>query len=74
MPQDSMGARVRSRRLALGKSQERLARDAQVSLPTIQRTEADRQVPKVALLRRIADALDLPLADLFVEPKREPAA
>ena len=59
-----IGEQVRERRRDLGLSQERLARNADVSLPTISRLERGSGVPKVALLRRIARALGVSLSSL----------
>jgi transcriptional regulator with XRE-family HTH domain len=63
------GKRVRVLRMAKGWSQERLALEAGIS-PTymgeIERGECNVSIFNIA---RIADALSVPIADLFINPR-----
>ena len=67
-----IGERVRQHRQERGLTQQALAVAAGCSTPTIERLEAGR-VPKLAILSRVADALDVPLAVLVATPDRERA-
>jgi transcriptional regulator with XRE-family HTH domain len=57
-----LGEAIRSRRLALGLSQEELARRADVSTRTIARLEALQTTPQRATLNRIAAALEVDMS------------
>lgn len=63
-PTLTTGQRIRKYRAAAGLTQEALAHAAKVSLPTVNRLEADRHSARVDTLGRIAAALDVPLAAL----------
>lgn len=67
-----LGARVRRHRLALGLSQEALARRAGLSQPHVQMIEAGkRRHPQFRTVERLADALGLPVESLTESPKRK---
>ncbi|WP_329336026.1 helix-turn-helix domain-containing protein [Streptomyces sp. NBC_01352] len=59
-----IGDRIRAARLHANLTQERLAELAEMDRQTINRIEQGHQSPIVDNLIRIADALDVPLADL----------
>jgi len=60
----ALGARVRSTRAARGMTRRMLARDSAVSERYLAKLEGGAGNLSIALLRRIAAAMDLPLADL----------
>jgi transcriptional regulator with XRE-family HTH domain len=60
----TLGARIRDRRLHRNLTQEQLAERAGVDRSTIQRIERGLNDPRHSHLLRIANALDVPLADL----------
>lgn len=64
MAEPNVGQRVRHRREELGLSRETVAAQAGISSSTVARLELQGAVPKLAILRRIAVVIDLPLADL----------
>ncbi|SDJ07196.1 Helix-turn-helix domain-containing protein [Frankineae bacterium MT45] len=61
----TIGQKVRSRREALDISRERLAARAEMSVSTVIRLERDDQVPNVRYLARLAEILDMPVAELL---------
>lgn len=72
----TIGQKLREARRDADLTQEALAYKAGVSLPTVQRIEADRQgSSRVATLAAIADALNLPVTALLepVEPNEASA-
>lgn len=60
-----IGERIRTRRQENGQTQEGLARDAGVSNGTIIRIETGRNSPTLDTLKKIADALDVPMGELL---------
>jgi transcriptional regulator with XRE-family HTH domain len=63
--------RVREWRQQRGLSLRALAKEAGVSFTTVYRIEAGTISPTVAMLERLASALDVRVVDFFpVEPKR----
>lgn len=56
---------VRAARVARQWSQERLAREVGVSRETIRQIEAGRTDPRMGTARALADALGLPIDELF---------
>jgi transcriptional regulator with XRE-family HTH domain len=60
----TLGTRIRTRRLHKGLTQEQLAERAGIDRSTIQRIEGGLNDPRHSHLLRIANALDIPLADL----------
>jgi len=62
------GQRIREARKAADLTQEALAHRASVSLPTVQRLEADRNGARVSTLTALAAALGVPLSDLLSNP------
>ncbi|MFF5416276.1 helix-turn-helix domain-containing protein [Streptomyces misionensis] len=60
----AVGARIRAVRLHTNLTQERLAEAAGMDRQAINRIEQGRASPLLDNLIRIADALDVPLADL----------
>lgn len=69
----SLGKRVRTLRIAHGLSQERLARDADVSHSTVWNVEAGRKMPDIATALAMARALGVTLNDLVLEEEGESA-
>jgi XRE family transcriptional regulator, regulator of sulfur utilization len=61
----STGGKVRKLRKERGLYQHELAARARVSTQTVRNLEKGRHVPETATLAKIADALDVPLADLL---------
>lgn len=59
-----LGARLRRRRLDLGRTLAWLAEKAEVSIPYVANLERGRGNPTIDVLRRIAAALDVPLGTL----------
>lgn len=64
--------RVRELRVARGRgwTQERLAREARVSVGTISRLETGSRNPSPLVAYRIARALDVDVDELFPEPEK----
>lgn len=60
---------VRRIRVAQGLSQEKLAADAEVDRSYVGRLERRLENPTIGLLEKLATALSVKLAELFVEPK-----
>lgn len=60
---------LRRIRVAAGASQERLAADAAIDRAYLGGLERQVENPTVDLLDRLADALEVSVADLFIEPK-----
>jgi transcriptional regulator with XRE-family HTH domain len=61
-----VGQNVRRLRLAKGITQERLAFASELDLTYIGGIERGRRNPSLLVMARIADSLDVPLADLIV--------
>ena len=59
------GAYIRTRRMALGLSQPALAREARVTAAMISRLESGQRRGRPPLLRDLADALQVPQAELL---------
>jgi transcriptional regulator with XRE-family HTH domain len=62
------GARIRHARLAKGMRQQALADLAGCSKSMLSKIEADRVIPSLPTLHRIAHALEIDLANLFASP------
>jgi transcriptional regulator with XRE-family HTH domain len=60
----TLGARIQAQRLHKNLTQEKLAERAGVDRSTVQRIEGGYTDPKFSHLLRIAEALDMPLAQL----------
>lgn len=60
---------IRRARVAKNLAQEALAVDAEIDRTYVSRLERGRENPTVAVLERIAAALDVPIAAFFDEPK-----
>jgi hypothetical protein len=61
----ALGARIRTLRLAAGRSAAEVARAAGLAAPNYARLEAGRHEPRTRTLVRVAAALNVPLALLF---------
>jgi transcriptional regulator with XRE-family HTH domain len=61
---------LRRLRVKRGLSQESLAVDASIDRTYVSRLERNIENPTVAVLERIAAALDCEIAELFVSPKK----
>ena len=61
------GHRIREARAAQGLSLEQLARLTGISAPALSLIETGKRDPRLTTLKRIADALRLPLAKLVAE-------
>jgi len=59
---------VRRLRVARGLSQEALAVDAEIDRTYVSRLERETENPTVAVLERLAKALDVDIVDLFERP------
>ncbi len=62
---DELSRLLRSRRLALGERLEDVAARAGVDVAGLSRAENGKKIPAPETLASLADALDLPLADLY---------
>lgn len=60
---------IRRLRVAKGLSQEALAVDADIDRTYVSRLERVQENPTLAVLDRLADALEVEVTDLFVKPK-----
>ena len=63
----TLGERIRARREMAGISLRRLASQTNLPHSFISQIERDQADPSLTSLRKIADALDTPLADFFAE-------
>lgn len=70
----AFGARLRALRKARGLSQQALADEADLSWPTVQRTEAGTQAASLDVLASLARALQVPLKELVDVAVTEPGA
>jgi transcriptional regulator with XRE-family HTH domain len=61
---------LRKLRVAAGISQERLAADAGIDRAYLGGLEREQENPTIDLLDRLAFALDVPLAELMVTPRK----
>lgn len=68
---EEVGQRIRQARKAKGWTHERLAREMEVGLRTVQRWQ-DGDLPRLGTLMRLAEVLDVPQA-YFVETEDEQA-
>lgn len=66
-----LGGRLRRVREAKGLSQRELARRAGISNATVSQIESNTISPSVGALKRILDALPMPLADFFASEQPE---
>lgn len=66
-----LGSRLRRFREAKGFSQRELARRAGISNATVSQIESNTISPSVGALKRILDALPIPLSDFFAEEAPE---
>ncbi|MFO0646002.1 MAG: helix-turn-helix transcriptional regulator [Polyangiales bacterium] len=64
-----LGRRIAELRAQNGQTQEQLSEKLNVSLQYLQRIEMGRENLTVRSLTRLAEALAVPLKDLFVEPQ-----
>lgn len=64
MNESSIGARIKAARKAAGKTQAQLAELIGCATITIRQYEADKRLPSIIQMRRIAAALDIYVADL----------
>lgn len=64
MDTKNLGRRLKELRAIRGMSQEYLAEESKVSLRTIQRIENNESEPTGETIKRIANALDIPLTEL----------
>ena len=65
------GARLRRIRERRSLSQRDLARAVRVSQTTVHLAEVEKRIPCERNLRKIAEALEVAMADLFTEDGRE---
>ena len=64
MNESSIGTRIKAARKAAGKTQAQLAELIGCATITIRQYEADKRLPSIIQMRRIAAALDVYVADL----------
>jgi len=69
--QSTISNNIRTRRKALKMTQEDLASKANLSLSTIQKVENNPLNPEIGTMIRIANALDIPLGLLYINPQRD---
>ena len=69
----AVGARIASRRAALGWSQARLATAVGVSFQQLQKYESGLNRVSASRLHRIAGVLGAPVADFFPDPSETPS-
>ncbi|WP_157008549.1 helix-turn-helix domain-containing protein [Agromyces laixinhei] len=67
---DTVGGRLRSRRKVLRKTLASVAGRAQISEGFLSQLERDRASASIATLQRICMALEMPVGDLFNEPRQ----
>jgi len=60
---------LRRLRIARGVAQEALAIDAEIDRTYVSRLERNMENPTVAVLERLAHALEVEIAEFFVKPK-----
>jgi transcriptional regulator with XRE-family HTH domain len=65
---DTIGERLREERLRNGWSQKDLARESKTNVDTISGIETRQHEPRPSTLRKLAEALDIEVRDLFEEP------
>lgn len=65
---DAIGERLREERLRNGWSQKDLARESKTNVDTISGIETGQHEPRPSTLRKLAEALDIEVRDLFEEP------
>ena len=65
----TFGARVRAARQEVGLTQERLARELDVTLRTIQRWEDGTSEPRGTQLMALAQCLSVSASDLYPQPE-----
>lgn len=70
---DSLGMRIRKQRKRLGLTQTELAERAGISVMSIRRYETMEREPTLETMRKICDALDSTLADLWPEAVQKTA-
>lgn len=63
-PDPALGTAVRNLRRSAGLRQEDLAHSAGIHFTTLRRIETGKADPTLSTLRRLADALDVKLAEL----------
>lgn len=61
----SLAANLRRRRKELGLSQEQLGARANIQMADISRYENGSRDPRISTIARLAQALDVPIADLL---------
>ncbi|MFW6059504.1 MAG: helix-turn-helix domain-containing protein [Phycisphaeraceae bacterium] len=72
MDERDVGANIRRRREAAGLTLTALAERAELTKSTLSKIETGRTSAPVSTLLRIADALGVPLAEFFLEPRDDP--
>ena len=65
---NTLGARIRRNRESAGLTQEQLAKQARIGRVTLTRLENGEQTPRFATLSSIAQALDVPVNALLIDP------
>jgi transcriptional regulator with XRE-family HTH domain len=72
MDERTIGSTIRQLRTAAGVTLTALAKKAELTKSTLSKIENGQLSSPIATLLRIADALDVPLAEFFVEAQAEP--
>ena len=65
---DGIGERLKEERLRNGWSQKDLARESGINVDTISGIETGQHGPRPSTLRKLAEALDIEVRELFEEP------
>ena len=66
-----IGQNVRAARAAAGLTQGQLGDKAKIAVPHVSRLEAGTHLPSVATLKKVADALEVPICSLLDPPEDE---
>lgn len=69
---ETVGQRLRRRRVALGRSHRSVATEVGVGFPYLSKLEHDRHIPSPAILQRLADALGDDFDELTIVAGRVP--
>lgn len=64
-----IGRNVRAARVAAGLAQHELAEKTGIAVPHISRLEKGTHLPSVATLKKVSDALEVPICSFLDSPK-----
>jgi transcriptional regulator with XRE-family HTH domain len=72
MPSETLGQRIKKRRLGLGMTQRQLAEAVGITVPYMSKIEAGRETPTEEKIRKVATALRLDPDELILAAGRVP--